>query len=377
MTTDTNIKLAAIAMVKNETKRIHVTVNSVTPDIFSALIVYDTGSTDDTIEIIRKLAKVPVHIKEGKWDNYGISYTNMLKWGDKCAKKYNYDWFVQLDANDEFVGNKPILPENNENVVAYLIERKLKYSCNDECSMIWNYKLIKAFSGCKFIGVTHDYLNIPEGKIVGGRINDFYIFQDRTNDDKIKGMMKFHTDRILLEKEHLRNPTDTRTLFYLAQTYETIGEKELAYEHYEKRSKSIGGFEEERWLSYVHCGDLSRHLNKDWSISLNWYMTAMEHTERAEPLLAIANGFITRKKPALAYPFVKWACYLEYPIHAILSVEKKCYDYWRWHLLGITAYYSTDPDRIKIGENACVNAILEGTNKELDERNLAWYLTKA
>ena len=47
-----NIHLAVLIMAKNETKRLHVTLNSI-KDTADSLVFYDTGSEDDTIDIAR------------------------------------------------------------------------------------------------------------------------------------------------------------------------------------------------------------------------------------------------------------------------------------------------------------------------------------
>ena len=45
------VHIAVLMMVKNETKRLNVSLNSI-KDFADSLVIFDTGSTDDTIELI-------------------------------------------------------------------------------------------------------------------------------------------------------------------------------------------------------------------------------------------------------------------------------------------------------------------------------------
>ena len=82
----------------------------------------------------------------------------------------------------------------------------------------------------------------------------------------------------------------------------------------------------------------------------------------------------------LAYTYLKLACNLPYPKDAILFVNKNDYDYKRWHLMGIVAFYV---GQYIDGKNACLIAIdyCKNTtdakiNNDLDEKNLKFYLEK-
>jgi hypothetical protein len=109
-------------------------------------------------------------------------------------------------------------------------------------------------------------------------------------------------------------------------------------------------------------------------------MKAFEHSQRVEPMLFIAIYYINIKMWILAYTYLKLACNLPYPKEAILFVNKNDYDYKRWHLMGIVAYYV---GQYVDGKNACLIAIEYcktsndvRNNHDLDEKNLKFYLEK-
>ena len=70
------------------------------------------------------------------------------------------------------------------------------------------------------------------------------------------------------------------------------------------------------------------------------------------------------------------ACELKYP-ECILFVDKLAYDYKRWHVLGICAYYV---EKYEEGRKACLIAIENGRkqniNVDIDISNLKFYEEK-
>lgn len=54
-----SVKVAACLMLKNECKRIQTTLDSI-DSVVDGIIVYDTGSTDNTVEIVKSFTSAPV-----------------------------------------------------------------------------------------------------------------------------------------------------------------------------------------------------------------------------------------------------------------------------------------------------------------------------
>jgi len=370
----TSINIAALIMVKNEEYRIAETIKSLAE--FKGIIIYDTGSTDSTLDIIKstcKILNIPVHIKIGSFTDFATSRNESLDFADECCLKYNYTHIVLLDANDQIVGSVTKALENcDASRSSYFVRQELKYSADEFVSFI-NVKTLKALCGKRYVGRVHEYLDNCYDAV---ELNGFYIFQDRTLDDN-KSKIRWKRDRLILEKAHDECPNNTRTLFYLAQTYDCLGELDLAYEHYEKRTTSVGGFEEERWQSMLKCGHIS-NLRNNVERAEFWYLKAITHTSRAEPLIALAKIYMKKDKFDLAYAFANFACSLNYPENALLFVEKKIYDYERWHIMGIVAWYTAkllncSSDILLQGKRACERAIAAGNNVSIDTQNLTWY----
>lgn len=204
--------------------------------------------------------------------------------------------------------------------------------------------------------------------------NGFVLYQDRTMDDD-KSMKRFSRDKILLYNEFLKDPHNARTLFYLAQTCSCLSEPEDAYKYYKLRQKE-GGFNEEMFHAYFRCGNLVQDMGHEWQESFYWYIKAYEYScsnltrPRVEPLIKIADYYHHQQNWKMAYTFLKFACELTYPEESILFVDKRDYDYTRWHLMAIVAYWAKE---LEVGKISCINACIIDT-KDIDRHNMQFYI---
>jgi tetratricopeptide (TPR) repeat protein len=313
-----------------------------------------------------------------------------------------YDYFLLLDSNDEYRAPKPL---------AYMIEectlksgpksgskatgpppgsRRVKkkrttrpsvaagagfafdafrvhqrwFAGGENTIDYYNIRVIKANASFRYEGVVHEYIVVPDGAVVGQLADEVVLYQDRVADNDGKTFARWKKDAKLLKAALELNPQDTRSRYYLAQTYECLGKHDKALVHFEHRATDVAGFFEERFVSMMRCGLL------DKSRALLWFLQAYDLIERAEPLIELAKMFRLQKQFRLAYLFAKRACELVFPSSCVLWVDRKVYSYTRWHEKGIVAYYV---GQFEEGEAACAVALATGHNVELDEKNLEWY----
>ena len=88
----------ALLMVKNEADVVLKTLKSVASHV-DKIFVYDTGSTDNTVEICQNFAP-HVEVKQGVWVNFAVSRNEALDWVE--SEVPTNSWIVLLDAADEF-----------------------------------------------------------------------------------------------------------------------------------------------------------------------------------------------------------------------------------------------------------------------------------
>lgn len=369
--------IALLLMCKNETKRMLVTLMSVVGHVDS-LVVYDTGSTDDTLDIIRTFSEkysIPLRLKEGVFENFSTSRNVSLDFADTFD---DIDYILLMDVNDELQGGKDLRKfarENmNKDLSAFLVCQEWKSSHNTK---YYNMRFVKARKGWRYMGRVHEWMKNMNEDGENAKVNDsrvtetVVLYQDRTQDDDKTGK-RFYRDKILLLEDHLEDPTEPRTVFYLAQTCMCLGQTDEAYYYYKLRTTLIGFFEE-RYESCYKCGDLSQELKHDWSESMGWYLKAFELINRAEPIVRIVQHYRSVNQWELSYIFADMACRLSYPVHCVLFVNKHIYDYERWHLLGIVGWYSGHHVE---GKTACIQALKVMPDSKIDRDNLGFYENK-
>jgi glycosyltransferase involved in cell wall biosynthesis len=372
----TKVHIALLLMCKNETKRLHITLNSVVGHVDS-IVAFDTGSTDNTIEILKEFSEkhnIPLRLKQGEFVDFAVSRNESLDFADSFE---DVEYLLLMDVNDELKGGEELRKTierhkaTNSPSTAYLVCQEWWSGQYDK---YYNMRFIKAHCGWRYKGSVHEYLenfHIPDQKdrppVV--RLDDtIKLYQDRTQDDD-KSFKRFSRDKVFLLKDHEKDPKDARTLFYLAQTCSCLNELEEAYKYYMLRAE-IDGFMEEKFHAVLRSAEITQKLNKDWDESLVLYMRAFEIEQRVEPLIKIAEHYRMRKQWVLGYNFAYLACQLPFPSAAILFIDKHAYQYKRWHLLGILGWYAEKYPEGKIG---CINAIKMGLNNELDTSNLKFY----
>lgn len=363
---DSNDKnlIAVIMMVKNETKRILVSLNSI-KDYVSELIIYDTGSTDDTIEKITTFCKdhnIQLHLKQGEFVDFSTSRNNLLDFADSVT---SCKFYLMLDCNDELREGSELIkyckkaPDSN----AFFLKQSWK---SDIIIDYYNIRLIRSKCGWRYKGVVHEYIS-KEGESPGPRVPITFLFQDRTQDDA-KSSKRFHDDKELLLREYNSPDKSPRTVYYLAQTYECLNEKENAIKYYKERSKMLDGFFEERYQAAYHVGMLYRDLGRPFEEYVGYFLIAYEVMIRSEPLVRIAEYYMSVKRWHQAYNYLHEACTLSVP-DCGLFLDIEMYKYYRWHLLGIVAFYVGAHDE---GIKACIIAIKE-RNNIVDKNNLEFY----
>lgn len=95
--------LAVVMMVKNEADSIKLSLDSF-KDYIKSVIVFDTGSTDDTVHIIKetcKKNKQKLHLLEGTFKSFPESRNEVLTFADTLP----YKNLLLMDAGDEFQTN--------------------------------------------------------------------------------------------------------------------------------------------------------------------------------------------------------------------------------------------------------------------------------
>ena len=327
-------------MVKNEEKIIKRCLESV-KDIIDYYIISDTGSTDNTKEIIRKYFeenKIKGEIYDHEWENYGINRTKLLN-----VSKKKGDYLLLVDA-DYIINVYDTNYRNKLDKDCY----KLKWEGNLDYK---NIKLVRGDIDWEYKGVTHEYIiNKTKKRLTQEVLEDLTIseYYDGSNRKD-----KFKRDIELLENEILKNETCediSRYYFYLARSYEDLAismnndiEQKQNYinalKNYEKRI-NLGGWNEEIYYSMWKIGLCKIKLNYDLGNICEQLLKAYEfRPSRIEAIHELVKYFRINKMYHIGYIMGCKVLEQKYPNSDILFIQKDIYDYKLKDEVSICAYY--------------------------------------
>jgi len=205
--------LLSIGMiVKNEEKHLHNCLTSMLPilqNVKSELIIFDTGSTDSTVEIARKFTK----------NVHQIEWRNDFAW----ARNHTLDaatgkWFMYVDADEVFTDTADLVAFFNSG------EYK-KFKCatykwrnvhsDDTFSYCRVGRLFKLGKSMQFSGKIHEYLpaSLPRKDL--NSIADHFGYHS----DNIDFKAKLARNLPPMLEMHKENPKDERTIFHILSAY--------------------------------------------------------------------------------------------------------------------------------------------------------------
>jgi len=328
-------KLCLNMIVKNESKVILRLLESVIA-LIDGYCICDTGSTDNTIEIIETFFKtkgISGKIIREPFRDFGYNRTFAL---NACKDIQNMDYLLLLDAD-------MVLSGNLESPIEF--KKGLKADCYHICqgSLQYYYKnvrIIKNYKDYSYWGVTHEYVNTPPGTIYD-EIAIETLFINDIGDGGAKND-KFQRDIRLLTKGLEDNPDNDRYTFYLANSYRDSGDTEKAIETFRKRI-TLGGWIEEIWHSHYNIGICYKKLGETEKAICAWMEAFQAHPKRIESVYEIVKYYRELGKNKLAYLFYKaadsarnkWGVSNDY-----LFLQKDVYDYKLDYEMSIIGYYA-------------------------------------
>ncbi len=302
-------------IVKNEVHIVAEVLDVVAPYISSWVIV-DTGSDDGTQDLIRNhMARlgIPGELHERPWRNFGHNRTEALSLAQGHA-----DYILIMDADDTFVGT-PDFTRLDADI--YLMRY---FGHND---VFWVPQLFRDGVHVRWQGVTHEYATWDDS-CVAVRLEGDYNIGDRHLSTRNLSGEKYVRDRDLLLAELERNPADTRSAFYLAQSYFCLGDLVNARKWYARRIE-MGGWKEEVGYSMYKLALSMEQSGEPWPDVQDAYLRAWEfRPARAEPLHAIACRHRADQRYQLGYLFAKNAAEIPFPEQESLFVRPDIYA-WR------------------------------------------------
>lgn len=357
--------LAVLIMVKNEEDVMERTLLPYLEAGLKHFLVLDTGSTDNTVEVSKQLFQAfDVHgfVIEQPFVDFSTSRNYAIDAAEELFPKAKF--FLMIDA-EWYLNDVPGLLDFCKMFQHFPESAYLMCLHNNNFSKNYLCRLWKPRRGIRFEGVVHEYLNKIAYVSVPEKV---YFNWDPTQRGVDKTHKRFYRDIELLLKEHEKHPRDPRTLFYLGQSYACIEDYANAAYWYQKRTE-IPVWDQEDFMTWYRLGDAYEHLDK-WDDALYFYLKAYDmRPSRIEPLMKLANHYLKVLDFAKAFYFAKLA--VDTPVtNDTLFVERIVYDFDRYNILGIAAWYVQE---YEIGEQAVLQALKHSPDATHLHFNLSLY----
>lgn len=276
-------------------------------------VIVDTGSTDGTQKIIKDFMKeIPGELHERPWKNFSHNRNEALS-----LAKGKGDYLLFIDA-DEIFQHEPNFRFPKLDKDFYFI------TTNFNGTHYGRVQLVNNHLNWEWKGVLHEGLEckdaIRSGTIEG--ITDFvYTDGARSKDPK-----KYEKDAAVLEEALLTDPTNTRYVFYLAQSYKDAGNYKKALENFQKRIE-MKGWREEVFMAMLFSAEIKEWLNYPKEDVIKSYVSAFEYRPiRAEPLYRLAQYLRKNEHYAEGYEVARTGLTIQKP-KDLLFIDTGAYTY--------------------------------------------------
>ena len=369
---DQTISLCLVMIVKDEEDTIKRCLTAVAPFIKYWVIV-DTGSTDKTIDVINETMKelnIPGELHERPWVNFEVNRTESL---NLAKGKCDYRWII--DADDTFY------TEPGVNPFAGLDNKPDCYQISYKLSGLQYYRaqIVKSDQNWIYKGVLHEYLFLDEESAnpLQGQVKNCYVLADISPLKRASSLEeKYANDAKILEEALIKEPDNSRYMFYLAQSYRDSNQLEKSIEAYKKRVQ-MGEWEEEVYYSLYMIAKISEKMGGDDETVTNLYSKAWEYRPtRLESVFHVMRKLRDQKRYLIAFAYGDLAIKTK-GTSDILFIEPEI---WQWRLLdeySLAAYYIGNPEIAVEKTNAIINApFFKDISKEEQNRlraNLTFY----
>ena len=345
-----NKKIVALLMIKNESRIIQRCIEHL-KTVVDAFYIFDTGSTDNTIECIREAfdgSPTPYTVGGESFVNFGVSRTasfnGCVGWvRDTLQWSLEDTYALTVDADMNIVIGSEWNPANLTATGYSIIQKNpsIEY---------YNMRLMRLSHSWRCVGATHEYWS-GEG---AGKLDKEHIYIDDRNDGGCKAD-KFERDERLLRAELEAEPMNPRTHFYLAQTCESTAKKHEAIQLYKKRI-DLGGWYEEVWYAHYRIARNYKDLGDYAKMELWTERAYVNYPQRAEAIYMCMRHFMDIRSYEKAYYYYMKGVTIPYPVGDSLFIETAVYE-GAFDFEYTVMYYYISPDNRERGARPLIRYI--------------------
>ena len=330
-------KVGLCMIVKNESKIIRRCLNSVKP-LIDYVCITDTGSTDNTIEIINSWMKennIDGRVHQEEWKNFAHNRSLAL---ENLRKNTNVEYALMIDADEILTFDENINFESIKNdLTADLYYITCKFGNIEYARTSITKNNMQFF----YKGVVHEFLECKEPIKTRDTIKGVFNVPVQDSARNETGV-KFDNDIKMLE-EALKTEQEpfmiARYTFYLAQSYRDNKNLPKALYFYEERAKQ-GLWDQEVYISLYQVAKIKELLEYPEDDIVQSYMRAYEICPfRIEAIHGAINFCRRHSRNNQAYILASYARNI--PVNKSgLFVETWIWDYGIDDEFSISSYWS-------------------------------------
>jgi hypothetical protein len=374
-----DVLMVAVFMIKNEAHAMPSTLKPYIDGGVKNFFIYDTGSTDETIAVVKDC------FSQGGIKNYFIAqevwvedFSRSRNRGLALAREKFPKATFLLNPDAEWgIHNVPGLLEFCNQKVDDLTHFSYLVRIMNNTQDFKTARLIRARSRAQFLGDPHE--TIVPADIVSVPMDVYFELGGSEKGVESSRRRWKHSDLPKLLLKHRAEPTNPRWAFYLAQTYDCLGDAINAYKYYEVRlGLNAVGSHEENWLTAYRLAQTAEVLGEtdpkfSWPVVLDLYLRAYTMRQiRCEPLVKIGEHYWKEGNRELAFFFGRRAAEIPYPADDNLSIDKHLYEFQRYELVSKSAFWVQE---CALGERA-TSILLKKYPRKFPQlhKNMAVYL---
>jgi len=298
-----NKKKATICLnmiVKNESHIIENTLEKLCNKItFDYWVICDTGSTDNTVQIITDFFEkkgVKGEMFHDEWKNFAHNRTLAL---DRAYNKT--DLLLVFDADDELVGDFVTPTE-----VLY-DEYHLKFGSSFGTSYT-RVLLINNHKRFHFLSVIHEFISSRDGPSSSTVVDGNYFVVSGRSGSRNQDPDKYLKDALVLEKaydeavksnDHLFH----RYAFYCANSFKDCGKFEEAIKWYKTTLSHEHQWQQEKYVSCLYINDCLNKLDRREEGFFYLVKAFQYDNERVECLYPLLQHYCCENVPRIAYNY--------------------------------------------------------------------------
>ena len=330
--------------------------------------ILDTGSTDNTIDIIKKIL---IGTKKGNlyqepFINFKDSRNRLLELaGDSCKYTLMLDDTYLIKGDLRKFLTQIRSDQFSDSFTLYIKSDDVEYGSN---------RILKTNRNLKYLYKIHEVIQSENNNNVVVPMSSSYILDERFDYMEERTMNRKSLDLKLLFEELEEDPDNPRTYYYLGQTYNLLEDYQNAFKWMMERvnHKEEGFMQEKVDACFESARIANFRLNKPWSEVEPIYLRAYDlDKERPDALYFLGIHYYLENNMKPAFDYLKKAFEIGYPIHRQYSLKPTLSYHFLPKFLTRTCYHILDN---KLGEQSA-EFFLKNNKPTADDYNevVSWY----